>query len=371
MFQWILKRLEGYSPAYDRDQLIAVVATIIFALADLVLHIFFAILHFEIVELSTMNLISIVLSFLALYFILCKYKYITGCYIIVFLQCFYILHTTYVIGFEKGGAILFPVLIFATNTVLKVKKKHMNNIIYIIIISFILTMLISGSTNAKYEGQLMYTAYINGIFAVGGCLFIIESQKIAEKFVDKYSKAEVSALSKEAYQDYLTGLWNRRFLEKMFIKNNKVKDGVIVLADIDFFKKVNDTYGHNTGDYVLKKISDIYRNSLRDCDVICRWGGEEFLIYIKNVNEESALKIVENIRLKIEKTAFKYEDNQFSVTASFGLCQVDDSVSITENIDRADKAMYYCKNNGRNRVATYSLCKDSLSVLEESAVFSI
>ncbi len=370
MFEWVFKRLEGYSPAYDRDQLIAVVATIIFAIADTGLHVFFAILHYNIIELSLMNVVSICLSFVALYYIIFKYRYVLGCYLIVLIQCFYIIYTTFVIGYEKGGVILYPVLLFASHSVLKVKKKHLRNITNIILASFVFTMFVKTSINAKYEGQLMYTEYINGIFAVGGCLFIIEAKIIAEKFVDKYSTNVTKGLSKEAYQDYLTGLWNRRFMEKEFAKMNKYTNGVIVLADIDFFKTVNDTYGHNTGDYVLKKVSDIYRNGLRDNDVICRWGGEEFFFYIKNVSEETAIKTVENIREKIEKTTFSYEENKFYVTVSFGICEIDTGVSIEENIDRADKAMYYCKNNGRNRVASYNTYLESLYTTNETMVIS-
>ncbi len=365
MFQWIMRRIDGYSPAYDRDQLIAVLATIIFALADTGLHVFFAILHFDIIELSLMNVISICLCLIALYLILFKYEYVAGCYTIVLIQCFYIMYTTYVIGYEKGGAILYPVLLFAAQSILKVKRKHLKNITYIIICSFIITMFISSSISAKYEGELMYTEYINGIFAVSGCIFIIEAKLIAEKFVDKYSKNAVTGISKEAYQDYLTGLWNRRYMEKQFTKITKIKNGVIVLADIDLFKNVNDTYGHNTGDYVLKKVSDIYRNCLRDCDVICRWGGEEFLIYFKNVDLETALITAEGIRERIEKTKFNFEDNEFSVTVSFGLCEIDTNESMLDNIDRADKAMYYCKHNGRNRVASYNASNEEICCYNE------
>ncbi len=336
MFRWILKRLSGYSPAYDRDQLISVVATLIFIISTIGLNIFFLFVHFKIPELRTMNIISILLAISAMYLILIKYKYVFTCYLITISQCYYILYSTYILGYEKDGVLLFPVLIFAIHSILKIRTKHIKRITRIVMVAFLCSLYLKFFNHAEYEGQLMYTEYINIIFAVAFCKFIIEAKGIAERFVDKYSKNEITGISKEAYQDYLTGLWNRRFMEREFSKMNKLTEGVLVLADIDLFKKVNDTYGHNTGDYVLKKVSEMYRHNLRDCDVICRWGGEEFLFYIKNVSEESAIHTVEKIREKIEKTHFTFEEHKFSVTVSFGVTKVDGSIDILENIDRAD-----------------------------------
>ncbi len=360
MFQWILRRLEGYTPAYDRDQLITVVATILFVLADIFLHVFFAFVNFYIPELRNMNILSVIILMIAIYLILIKYKFIMSCYMIVILQCYYGVYTTYIIGYDKNGIILFPVIIFAIYTILKIRKKHINILTNIVITSSIICLYLKYFHIAKFEGELLHLETINVIFAISTCIFIIQFKKFAERFVDKYGTSENCIISNEAYQDFLTGLWNRRFMEREFARRNKLDNGVVILADVDYFKKINDTYGHNTGDYVLRKLSEIYRHNLRDCDVICRWGGEEFLFYIKDSNEEEAVYIFEAIRRKIEKTHFKFDGYTFNVTVSFGISEVDSNIDIVEVIGRADKAMYYCKHNGRNRVASYKVCKDNI-----------
>ncbi len=283
MIQWVLKRLEGYSPAYDRDQLIAVVATIIITSVVVCLNGIFAVIHLSIPELSIMNIVSVVLLIFSLYLILCRYKYVEATYLIILTQCYYIDYVTYFAGYDKDSVILYPVLIFAIYTIFKAKEKHIRNVTYLVNFSFILAILSKIYIIPEYNGELWYFEYVNAFYAIGTCAFVIKSKKIAEKFVDKYNEDAMSGISKEAYQDFLTGLWNRRFLEKEFSKLADIKFGVIILADVDFFKKVNDTYGHNTGDYVLRKVSKIYREVLRETDVICRWGGEEFLfLLIKN-----------------------------------------------------------------------------------------
>ncbi len=356
MFHSIFKRLEGYSPTFDRDQLIAVVATMIFAMVDLIVNLILIVLYVGIPEVFIMNIFSILLVLFAMYLIIVKYRYVLGCYVLILMQCYYLIYTTYFLGYEKDAILIAPVIMFAIHFILRLKKKHIKILTNIVAVSFGIIVLINLLTVPKYGEELKYFQYVNALLAISFCFFVIKARTIAEKFVNRYGKDENSATSKEAYQDFLTGLWNRRYMEREFSKIDGLKNGVIVLADIDFFKKVNDNYGHNTGDYVLKKVSDIYRYSLRDCDVVCRWGGEEFLFYIKNVSEETAISIVENLRLKIEKTTFKFEEYEFNITVSFGLTSIDSTVPILENIDRADKAMYYCKHNGRNMVASFKDC---------------
>ncbi len=366
MFPWIIKRLDGYSPAYDRDQVIAVVATIIFAFLDALTHFVFVFVNWNNPVLYIMNIVCFVLVFASLYLILIKYRYVLACYILIFVQCYYIIYITYFLGYNIDGVILIPVVIFAIYSILKLKEKHITILTGMVVVSFIIILMINFFTVPVYEGEVGYLKYLNAIFAIVFCGFIIYSKSIAEIFMDKYGKDDKGAISREAYQDFLTGLWNRRFMEKVFDSMENIDKGVIVLADIDFFKKVNDNYGHNTGDYVLRRISDIYRNNLRECDVICRWGGEEFLFYIKDATEETATEIMENLRMKIERTNFRFEEHRFNITVSFGLTAVDSKVDILENIDRADKAMYYCKNNGRNMVAGYSVCKEHICGEEDN-----
>lgn len=162
--------------------------------------------------------------------------------------------------------------------------------------------------------------------------------------VSKYEK-EIETLKK----DYLTGLYTRY---AVFEELEKIKniDYSLVMCDIDFFKKINDQYGHLVGDYVLKGISNILKNSIDG--IVGRYGGEEFIIIIPKVNSNECFDIIEKIRKKIEKTKIrvKYDDciKEFYVTMTFGIVSSDNN-NIEESIAKADKALYKGKKNGRNQ----------------------
>ena len=155
-------------------------------------------------------------------------------------------------------------------------------------------------------------------------------------------------------QDELTGIYNRKAINKYLkdkIKefNFSGKKFGIIFFDIDNFKRINDTYGHDKGDFVLKKIADIIKNNIRKDDFFGRWGGEEFIIILNEENFNNLCKIAEKLRKIIEKSDF---DN-LNVTSSFGVTMVkkyDDENSI---IRKVDKALYEAKEKGRNRV----ICK--------------
>ncbi len=122
------------------------------------------------------------------------------------------------------------------------------------------------------------------------------------------------------------------------------------LIDVDYFKKINDTYGHLAGDLVLRKIGEILKSSLRGKDLVGRYGGEEFGIILLDIDKEEAKKVVERIRKNVEKHIFLYEDKKIKVTISAGVTDVKDYDTINTLIKRADIALYKAKNNGRNRV---------------------
>jgi diguanylate cyclase (GGDEF)-like protein len=121
------------------------------------------------------------------------------------------------------------------------------------------------------------------------------------------------------------------------------------MIDIDFFKKVNDTYGHNVGDEILKEFSSTIKNELRTTDIFARWGGEEFIILFINTNINQAKIVSEKIRMVIEKNQFIKNIN---ITCSIGLSQYQNSKKETINsfIQKADDALYKAKQTGRNQV---------------------
>ena len=132
----------------------------------------------------------------------------------------------------------------------------------------------------------------------------------------------------------------------------------VLMFDIDFFKKFNDTYGHECGDFVLICVAELIKKSLRETDIACRYGGEEFTVLLANTGKKEALMVAERIRTTIETYDFVYEDKHFNVTISGGVSVFDGSkhAIITSNafVNQADKALYVSKNKGRNRISFYN-----------------
>jgi diguanylate cyclase (GGDEF)-like protein len=127
------------------------------------------------------------------------------------------------------------------------------------------------------------------------------------------------------------------------------------MFDIDFFKKVNDTYGHLAGDKVLKEISSILRNIIGDLGLISRWGGEEFLVFLPYHNLTKSCEIAEKIRVSVERNNFSYDGKDIKVTISCGIsCFPLDSEVLEKLIESSDNRLYKAKKSGRNRV----VCND-------------
>lgn len=152
--------------------------------------------------------------------------------------------------------------------------------------------------------------------------------------------------------DRLTGLKNRHCFEQLYnacIDKSDISG--MIMCDIDFFKKVNDCYGHNGGDAVLINISNILKNCVGQHGEVIRWGGEEFLILLPGTDIEKVREFAEHIRGRIEQSECMYEQQMIKVTMSFGITAIDKGLSADENIKCADKKLYIAKAGGRNRVA--------------------
>ncbi|ALN41575.1 diguanylate cyclase response regulator [Rickettsia rhipicephali] len=160
-----------------------------------------------------------------------------------------------------------------------------------------------------------------------------------------------------AAKDGLTGLFNRRYfdihLKQMIEKANKESIKLyLLMCDIDNFKHVNDTYGHQAGDKVLTIVSRILKNTLRVTDLIARFGGEEFTILLTDIDISKAIETAERVRVKIEYMDFHIEDQiePLKNTISIGVTKYKKEESIESFIERADKAMYEAKTTGKNKV---------------------
>ena len=166
----------------------------------------------------------------------------------------------------------------------------------------------------------------------------------------------IQTIMNYANRDYLTGLYNRRyFFQAMNEYVEDVKESgerfAVAMIDIDHFKKINDTYGHDTGDQVIVTLADILRSSTSPRDVVARFGGEEFCIVLKNINRYSAQDILERIRSEVESYSFNVDkDNYIKFTISIGAVIHNDEDALEESISEADMMLYKAKNGGRNQV---------------------
>jgi diguanylate cyclase (GGDEF)-like protein len=143
-------------------------------------------------------------------------------------------------------------------------------------------------------------------------------------------------------------------IDAAFLNNQHI---AVIMFDIDFFKKFNDTYGHECGDFVLKSVADLIRKNLRDSDIASRYGGEEFTALLIDAGKEEAMVVAERIRSTINEHDFVYNDQHLHVTISGGVSVFDAQTNLVsspnEFVNQADQGLYMSKNNGRNRVTYF------------------
>lgn len=183
---------------------------------------------------------------------------------------------------------------------------------------------------------------------------------IYEFFRDSYSK-KIIALAKKnellATIDPLTELPNRRYtIEQIKYekrKNHRSQNTMsLMLCDVDDFKKINDKYGHHIGDKALIHLAQIFSKSIREQDIVSRWGGEEFLFMLPNTNKENAKLLAEKIHLNLQKCALVIDDKEIPITISAGIAEVVYDRNIELDIQEADNLLYHAKSTGKNRTCT-------------------
>ena len=179
-----------------------------------------------------------------------------------------------------------------------------------------------------------------------------EANKVIEAVLDEVGLSE--KVKKMSLTDALTGLYNRRHfentVEREFLRTRRYGgDLTISIIDIDFFKKINDTYGHLCGDYVLKEVAYIIMDNFRKTDFVFRYGGEEFVVLLTETNLEQSKIPMERLRKSVENYKFSYDGQDIRLTISAGVA-CNKAESTQEFLSCADKALYKAKESGRNKV---------------------
>lgn len=264
--------------------------------------------------------------------------------------------------FKKNSEYLIIIILLLCLFVLYKRKKVFNSKIYFLVnLSIIFTIL----------SEFSFTNYINnyGFMNVVGHYFkifsfyliyvVIIKNGIQDPYDTVFREMKLSEfalslrndqLKNLSIRDSLTSLYNHGYLYEFLIeeenRSKRVQDTfAIIMLDIDYFKHINDTYGHIKGDVILYELSIILKSHLRESDIVGRYGGEEFLIVLVHSNGELAYQVAEKIRKSVEEHIFS---NGLSITLSLGISEYD-GTSISQLIERADSKMYMSKRAGRNQ----------------------
>lgn len=196
--------------------------------------------------------------------------------------------------------------------------------------------------------QTINTIAIFWCLSVIAYVFSKDGQEMESKLVEYNAQLE-----QQANTDKLTGLYNRRkawdYLEQLTLGKHH-HNFSLCICDIDWFKKVNDTYGHDVGDEVLKGIAAIFAEEMQGKDMVARWGGEEFLMVFPDTNGDYAYTKLEHIRSRIKALKVQKGDVEVSVTMTFGLAEYDYNGGFEATIKDADRKLYRGKEEGRDRI---------------------
>lgn len=346
----LLSKKKGYS----HDELYRYVIILAVALSAFMVHVLFA-LFFAIAgcePLSVIHAIGVAVFIAALLFLRFR-LYDAAALTVSAMIAIGSLATVWLIGADNY-TILYLVLVLVMMMVIPLDNKQ----IPIIVCCVLPVMMIA----AHLMGLTYTPAYdigaFNEVLAVAniligsiGIALLVWLERLIGSFVDAFMQEQMDELKDQAYRDSLTNLFNRRYADLYFGDANRRHDydgQFLALVDIDDFKLVNDTYGHDAGDEVLRTLSRILDDNTRKTDLAFRWGGEEFLVLVNDTNRAGALALMEKIRKLIEETTMRYDGQDIRITATIGIAEIQGDIK--EGLKACDKMMYYGKRNGKNQV---------------------
>ena len=326
--------------------------TLLFLIMCLMVHAFNAVLFYTIglIPFSVLN----VFSSLFYAIVLLSFKKNTDFYVIF--TYFEIVTFSFVSELFSGGAFLYIFFVIGMISVIfyllppKQRMKHLFQgvgILYAVAIYYIYTKKIC----LFPEYSEIIASYRIPIGFMNLCITLFTLFYVSNLYFFEMNAAR-ETLNYCSNHDLMTGLFNRRFFEHIMQRNKTENENeyTIAIFDIDDFKKVNDTYGHQAGDSVLKTVSKILEESSGDDYVTVRWGGEEFIVYMPQTGAEKAFAHLEGICQKIRETTVDFEKHKLRVTVTAGMCTGSDLTKYEDIIRQADDKLYYGKRNGKNRV---------------------
>ena len=230
------------------------------------------------------------------------------------------------------------------------------SIIYIVVFAATIVIIYSKlDPSVIYIGELITSGVFLMVITVGSMMSYSRYFRLFNQ--EKQLEAINKKLELISETDELTGLFNRRRIsdemEKLIAVSERYNSIFsIAMIDIDHFKKINDTYGHNTGDEILRELAGLIKSKLRTSDLIGRWGGEEFILVLPNTTPEDSGILLSRLQKDISNHSFC---NGIKIAFSAGICGFLSGTSLNQLIDCADRALYNAKENGRNRTEIFSV----------------
>lgn len=240
----------------------------------------------------------------------------------------------------------FPLII---TVFLGARLGGLTNTLLLLLLMYLLFLSDFSYADYRYEEKTRFAASLTTLMILS---FIAEYYRAS-------SHTEMASINeekeKQANTDVLTGMPNRRFMEAIYLDRSRKNIDeyypmVVVIADIDHFKSVNDTHGHDVGDRVLQQVSSILMSGVRNTDVAVRSGGEEFVVLYPKTDLGRGRNLAEKLRVSIESSPFREENLELPITMSFGVAVIADCSKVEEQFKAADKQLYEAKRRGRNRV---------------------
>ncbi len=272
----------------------------------------------------------------------------TTAHVIVTLFFALMLYLTYTGGINNTGHLWItslPLLIFF---LLGLQKGMVYVITFLLLLMTILFLPFDTALKASYTFDYKLRILLSFLLVTFlAALYEYNNEKSLNNMLKLKEEHELCST-----RDHLTQLYNRRGYD-LNIKSIKNTQGIVLMCDIDHFKKLNDTYGHDTGDLVLREVAKKIKDTLREHDMAVRWGGEEFFIFLPHTTMDEGNMVAEKIRISIASLAIYHQDKQISVTCSIGLDKLEEYTPLEKAITNADNAMYLAKQSGRNTVMSH------------------
>lgn len=309
--------------------------------------------HFAGVILETIGLLSCLFLLHATY----HNKTKIAAYSFIFLMAIYTL--LFAISYGNDTSVysfiyVQIVLVYVLDYISFLKK----NVYTIFLVSLRLCVFIYVRNHGALYPQLeLEELFLQMMHTIITCLLLMVTSILSTQDFREMQKKLVSynkKLRDIAGIDPLTGLRNRRseteqILEKVRkYQNGEVQALTVAIGDIDFFKRINDTYGHNCGDVVLRELADLFKTFMGTRGDVCRWGGEEFLFIFNDINGDDASYMLQELRMEIQKREIDLGQDVIHVTMTFGVAEYDLHKSLEHNIEDADQKLYIGKEKGRN-----------------------